>query len=230
MTARRSGVSSLLPPNDDIPLSFSMISKSGSESIKYLAKKTKFDGKTDWIKCWLLIFELENPWQFHRQCEKSLKSKCVCVSVCKKLLLSLDFPYFFFIFDTLFSLLTLTGRIAWNVISHTSLLHNITMRTFSTFYDVEHVSGVLRCPHSVIADTNVFFFLFLSFPLSSHFFPFSAGHVCVCSLSTFYRLVHEFYHRTHRCTPFLCGSLTYYSILIAFIVRFVIEIIRIGCF
>lgn len=32
--ARRSGVSSLLPPNDDIPLSFSMISISGSESIK----------------------------------------------------------------------------------------------------------------------------------------------------------------------------------------------------
>lgn len=33
-TARRSGVSSLLPPNDDIPLSFSMNSISGSESIK----------------------------------------------------------------------------------------------------------------------------------------------------------------------------------------------------
>jgi len=33
-TARRSGVSSLLPPNDDMPLSFSMNSISGSESIK----------------------------------------------------------------------------------------------------------------------------------------------------------------------------------------------------
>lgn len=33
-TVRRSGVSSLLPPNEDIPLSFSMNSMSGSESIK----------------------------------------------------------------------------------------------------------------------------------------------------------------------------------------------------
>lgn len=39
--ARRSGVSSLLPPNDDIPLSFSMISKSGSESIKYTRAKVQ---------------------------------------------------------------------------------------------------------------------------------------------------------------------------------------------
>lgn len=39
MTARLSGVSSLLPPNDDIPLSFSMNSISGSESIKYKTEK-----------------------------------------------------------------------------------------------------------------------------------------------------------------------------------------------
>lgn len=39
MTGRLSGVSSLLPPNDDIPLSFSMNSISGSESIKYKTKK-----------------------------------------------------------------------------------------------------------------------------------------------------------------------------------------------
>lgn len=165
MTGRRSGVSSLLPPNDDIPLSFSIISRSGSESIKYQAKKPKMDFQQ-------IKDGLENAAIHDSQI--NCNDFALCVRSC------FFFLFFFSVFFRYSTFLTGFGS-QQNVISLTSLFHNTTMRTFSTLDDREHVSGMLRFSHSRCRQYELYsFFLFF----------FSISFVRSCQ-STFYHLEHE---------------------------------------